>query len=243
MNISIYPRVKYPQCLLLVGGSGDTAEGFLPLVTILSQKIPATNICTFTFSAQSKTESILDIQAIELVEVMDKLTIKLGYKSINIFATSMGAYSTIKLLSSNKYTNLIDKVIFFDPADYYLSAKFGDSGDVTWSGSQKYLPTKDVISDELKHVTGKVKISVVHLTLRNYGNSGYLKNDYLDRGDYIPTGYPRLSTDMVKQLYDKIPKSNQDRYVELTEVPHALLRDGNISNNLIKTVEAVAQLL
>jgi len=243
MHISIYPKEQYPECLLLVGGSGDTSEGFLPLVHLLSQKIPTTNICTFTFSSKSKTDSILDIQAKELVEIIEKLSNELRYKSINIFSTSMGAYATIKLLSSNKYANLIDKVIFFDPADYYLSAKFGDSSDVTWSGSQPYQPTKVVVSNELMNVTGKVKISVVHLTLRNYGDSGYLMNDFQSRGDDNPAGYPRLSTDMVKHLYNKIPKVNQDSYVELPGVPHAIFRDGNISNNLIITVDTVVQLL
>lgn len=243
MQITIYPEVKYSRSLVLVGGSGDTANGFLPLVELLSQKLPTTNICTFTFSTQSKTESIHDIQAKELTEVVDKLTVEIGYKSVDIFATSMGAYATIKLLSSNKFTDFIDKVIFFDPADYYLSAKFGDSSDVTWSGSQIYKPVKPTVSDELKKISSKTKISVVQLTLRNYGTSGYLKSNFQNRGEDNPTGYPRLSTEMVKQMFDKIPKINQGSYVELPEVPHAFLRDGNISNNLTKTVDIVAQLL
>lgn len=243
MQITKYPRVIHSRCLVLVGGSGDTAEGFLPLVEQLSQKLPSTNIITFTFSSASKTENILELQSRELFEVLEQISSDNHFKSIDIFETSKGAYATIKLLSSNKYSNLINKVILFDPADYYMSAKFGESKDSTWSGSAIYNPTSPVVSDLLSEVSGRVKISVIHLTLHNYGPSDYLENTYHKRGEDNPIGYPRLSTEMVKNMYKKIPKNNKGEYLELNDVPHAILRDGDISKNISNTVIATARLL
>ena len=107
MQIDIYPSSKqFSKCLVLVGGSGDTSEEFAPLVTELSKKMPAIAICTFNFSSQSLTESILDIQTQELDLVFKKLTLDYNFNELNIFATSMGSYSTIKLITSNKYSEI-----------------------------------------------------------------------------------------------------------------------------------------
>jgi len=243
MQIVISPPKKLSKCLVLVGGSGDSSEKFLPLVTQINLQIPETNVCTFTFSSHSNTESILDIQARELEEVIEQLSAEYGFQSIDIFATSMGAYATIKLLASNQYSSLIRKVILFDPADYYVSAIFKDTEDVTWSGAEQYEPTQKVISQELTSITGNVQISVVHLTLRNYGARGYLEKDYVNRGKDESKGYPRLSTEMVKNFYTQITPSNRGKYLELSAVPHGFLRDGDIASNLFKVTDAIIKLI
>jgi hypothetical protein len=244
MKISLYPTdLVSPKCLVLVGGSGDTSEGFDPLVQAISNKLIDYSICTFNFSTSSKTESILDVQARELNDVMGQLTTDNRFKQIDIFATSMGAYATIKLLQNNHYSKIIRNVILYDPADYYLSAKFADSDDVTWSGPQQYVPKSKVISDELKEIEGKCKITVVHLTLRNYGQDGYIDNSYSDRSIDHSGGYPRLCTDMVRAMFDKIPLKNKGRYIEESNVPHAILRDGNIKANIEQVSSTIIDII
>lgn len=244
MKITIYPSDPIQEnCLVLVGGSGDTTEGFQPIVTKISEKLPDYSICTFTFSTQSETESLLDLQSRELDEVFSEITTKYNFKKIDVFCTSMGAYATIRLLNNKKYQNLINQVIMFDPADYYLSAKFANSDDVTWSGPQEYSPIKPVISSELSTISSNCLVSVVHLTLRNYGVSGYLQKEFKDRGGEDPSGYPRLSTEMVKAFYAKVPTTNRGKYIEQNLVPHAILRDGNIGENLEHVVDLISKLL
>lgn len=244
MQIFIDPENKqYSKCLVLVGGSGDTSVGFMPLVTKLLTKITDSSICTFSFSSHSDSESLLDLQSRELEAVFSELTTKYDFKEINIFTTSMGAYATTYLLSNNRYSDIIKHVIFYDPADYYISAKFADSNDVTWSGPDLYRPNKEVVSNRLKLIDSLVKISVVHLSLRNYSKSDYIDKDYSNRGIDHEGGYPRLNKQMVKHFYHCIPTKNQAGYLKETGVPHAILRDGNIQANLDKVTSTVSSLL
>lgn len=244
MKITIYPSDPIQEnCLILVGGSGDTTEGFEPLVTKISEKLPDYSICTFSFSTQSETESLLDLQSSELAEVFSEITTKYNFKKIDVFCTSMGAYSTIRLLNNEKYQNFVSRVIMYDPADYYQSAKFANSDDVTWSGPQEYNPSKPVISSELSTISGNCVVSVVHLTLRNYGVKGYMQKEFKNRGMDDLSGYPRLCTEMVKSIYAKIPPTNKGEYVEQPMVPHAILRDGNIEKNLENVVVLVSDML
>ncbi|MBP9670257.1 hypothetical protein KBD75_02555 [Candidatus Woesebacteria bacterium] len=244
MKITIYPSGPIQEnCLVLVGGSGDTTEGFQPIVTKISEKLPDYSICTFSFSTHSEAESLLDLQSRELDEVFSEITTKYNFKKIDVFCTSMGAYATIRLLNNKKYQNLINQVIMFDPADYYLSAKFANSDDVTWSGPQEYNPIKPVISSELSTISGNCIVSVVHLTLSNYGVNGYIQKEFKNRGIDDPNGYPRLSTEMVKAFYAKVPTTNSGKYIEQNLVPHAILRDGNIPENLDHVVDLISKLL
>lgn len=245
MQIFIEPANKqYSKCLVLVGGDGDTSKIFKPFVTKLLTKITDSAICTFNFSDHAETESLLDLQSRELEAVFSELTTNYDFKEINIFTTSMGAYATTYLLSNNKYSNIIKNVIFYDPADYYISAKFAGSNDSTWSGPDLYRPNKEVVSNRLKHIDSQAKISVVHLTLRNYSKSGYIDKDFADRGIDHVGGYPRLNKQMVKHFYHCIPKNNQAEYIKEPNVPHGgIVRDGNIQANLDKVSTTCADLL
>ncbi len=236
MQIFIDPSNKqYSKCLVLVGGSGDTVEGFAPLVTEFSKHITDTSFCSFNFSTTCSEGSLLDLQSQELQEVFKELTTKHDFNEINIFTTSMGAYATTYLLNNNTYSTIINHVIFYDPADYYISAKFAGSDDSTWSGPDLYRPNKEVVSNRLKLIDSQAKISVVHLTLRNYSKSGYIDTDFSDRGFDHEFGYPRLSKQMVKHFYHCIPVKNQAGYIKEAGVPHGgITRDGNIQANLHK---------
>ena len=98
----------------------------------------------------------------------------------------------------------------FNPADYYLNS----NQDHTWSGSQDYNPNEKVISDEIKEIIGNFKVDVVHLTLHNYGKTGYIEKEYINRGKNHREAFPRLNTQMVKSFYYKVPNTNKGRYLE-----------------------------
>jgi hypothetical protein len=244
MQIFFEPANKqYSKCLVLVGGSGDTVERFAPLVKEFSKFITDTSFCSFNISATCADGSLLELQSQELLEVFHQLTTKHDFKEINIFTTSMGAYASTDLLSTNLYSDIIKHMIFYDPADYYIGAKFTDSNDVTWSGPDTFRPNKEVVSNRLKFIDSQTKISVVHLTLRNYSKSGYIDKDYSKRGIDHDGGYPRLNKDMVRHFFNCLPTINKAKFVKEPGVPHGFLRDGDITTNLRKVSTTCADLL
>lgn len=248
MRIKLTPATPIRnQCLVLVGGSGDTAENLTPLTDALSQKLSNYTICSFGLSNQVEDgQNLLEVQSTELEEIFAKLSTKHNFSSYTVFSTSMGAYSTVRILNNDQFSKLIESVIFLDPADYYTSdeLKFADANsEITWAGYADYLPTESVISTELKNYRGKATIHVVHHILRNYGQNNYLETNKQKRGLDNPLGYPRLSTKMIKNYYTSIPKSNQGKYLEVPNLPHAILRDGNISSNIDLVVKIVWKLL
>lgn len=246
MEIHLFPTGEVREkCLLLVGGSGDTAERFTPLVEQLSKRLLKHTICTFTMSSTCKEgESLLEQQAKELTEVVEQLVEQHKFAKFDLFCTSMGAYAAVKALVDPKYRQLFDKVIFFDPADYYLSSKFGSAdGKLTWSGYMDYSPTEPLVSDELKQYQGEVTIHVVHLTLRNHGTNGYVEAKYEDRGMDHVEAFPRLNTKMVKRFYENTPSKNRGTYLEVTDLPHGFIRDGGIQSNLVKVANVITRLM
>lgn len=246
MNIHLFPEGEEKgKCLLLVGGSGDTAERFTPLVSLLSKQLPQHTVCTFTMSSSCQNgESLLEKQAKELGEVMEQLKSNNKFTKFDLFCTSMGAYAAVKVLTNPTYSQLFDKVIFFDPADYYLSSSFGSAdGELTWSGYMEYVPNESLISDELKQYQGDAKIDVVHLTLRNHCFEGYIDEKYEDRGKDHSEAYPRLNTKMVKNFYENTPTNNRGTYTEVGDLPHGFIRDGDIQKNLARVADVVTELV
>lgn len=246
MKINLLPEErKTEKCLVLVGGSGDTAEKFESLARALGEKLGGFVICTFTMSSEvGEGESLLNKQAEELREVMEQLATK--FEEIDLFCTSMGAYATVKVLGEEKYYPFIKKVIMFDPADYHVSDKFQfatPDSEITWSGYQEYEPKDKPIVEELKNYEGKAKIDVVHLVVRNHGQKGYIEKEYGDRGKDNPSGYPRLNTEMVKRFYENAPERNMGKYTEVNNLPHGFLRDGDIAKNLERVVDVVVSLI
>lgn len=229
----------------MVGGSGDTANKIQPLADLLSEKLPNHTICSFSLSQGSEEgTSVLDSQSQQLVEVIAELSSSHRFASYDLFCTSMGAYPAVKLLLDPQFSRLIRRAIFFDPADYYLSANFSDPDkEFAWSGSQDYSPIEPVISDELTKYRGEATIDVVHLTIRNYSSGGYVHDDYGKRGEDTPSAYPRLNTSMVKRFYDSTPAQNRGKYLEVNNLPHAISRDGKVSENLSKVSDLVQELL
>lgn len=246
MDIYLFPRDEMRErCLLLVGGSGDTVERFAPLVSLLSKRLFRHTICTFTLSNScNEGESLLENQVGELDEVMKQLISQSKFAKLDLFCTSMGAYAAVKILTNPGYSQLFEKVIFFDPADYYLSSSFGSAdGELTWSGYMEYLPGEPVVSGELKGYEGEAMIHVVHLTVRNHGSKGYVKKKHEERGKDEPGAYPRLNTEMVKKFFENTPEKNRGKYVEISDLPHGFIRDGDIQTNLIKVADIISDLI
>ena len=244
------PNSSRTKCLVLVGGSGDTAEGFAPLAQELVKALPDHSICSFSFSTKIVGESLLDVQAKELAGVVDQILNDNKFDSalpnplakegsLDFFAASMGAYAMVKLLSNPKYAGKIGRVIFFDPADYYLSSH----NYYSWTGAQEFAPTAPVVSDLLKDIQSNASVSVVHLTLRNYSAEGYIDSNYIDRGVDHLEGTPRLNSEMVKGFYTKAPTKSRGQYLEVGDIPHAILRDGNITQNIENVTGIISKLL
>lgn len=235
------------KCLVIVGGSGDTAEKLTPLTDTLAQDLPEYTVCSFGLSSRvDDGKNLLEAQAQELEQVFTELNSQYIFTDYVIFCTSMGSYSTVRTLNNPNYSKLISSVIFFDPADYPTSEelKFADAdSEITWAGYADYSPKQPVISDELKNYTGSAKLHVIHLTVKNHGPKGYIEDDNKSRDKDSYDGHPRLNTAMVKKYYANIPKPNKGKYLEISNLPHALVRDGNIANNINKVVDIVRKLL
>lgn len=244
MQLTFHPgKFESKQCLIMVGGSGDTADRFAPVVKQISRHLPNTEICTFTMTETTDPSLTHDTQVKEVEEVIEMLLTKHLFKRIDIFCTSMGAYSTSFLLNNPKYSQAINRVIFFDPADYYTDHNLANKQGNSWSGPDDYLPVGEVASDKLRGVRSNLLAHVVKLTVRNYGKNGYVYPDYDKRGEDVAWEYPRLNTKMVMSFYDKLPGTNKGQYIEINHLPHAFLRDGNIEENQKQVVSLIVDLL
>lgn len=228
MNISLIPHSSTAtKCLVLVGGDGDGVEVLSTLSNMLSQGLPDYQICSFDFTEESSTRSVLDIQSIELQQVLQHL-IDLGqFERVDIWCTSRGAYATTRLLGQPYYSDHVSYVIMYDPADYYIA----ESNLHSWAGYENYEPTLKVISDEIKDIKGDYLVDVVHLSLKNHGPKGYWETDYAKRGINHEGGYPRINSEMVRSFYDKLPVNNKGRYILENSIPHGFVRDGDIGKN------------
>lgn len=227
------PNTKNEKCLVLIGGVGDPAEIFEPLVAKLASRLPDHTICTFTFSQKSSDISLLNLQSNELSEVLNQLIIHHDFKTLDLWCTSMGSYATVNVLIDPTYSKHVTHAIFFDPADYYLDDLAMDvEQETTCSGYQDYHPTSPTISTQMSKLASKTIVDVVHLSVRNHGRSGYIEAEYSRRNIDNPTGFTRLNTRMVKSFYNNTPLINRGRYLEINKLPHAIFRDGDVEYNL-----------
>ncbi len=236
-------RRSCSKCILFVGGSGDRGEDFIPIMKSVSEKRPDISCCAVTFSVLTEVGNALDTQAEELVEVCRELH-RNGVDELDIFATSMGTYSTCFVLANKQLTERIKTVILFDPADYYLHHQIKNlTEDITWAGYMEYNPEKPVVSDLLKGILGNATVNVIHLTVRCYTPKGYVAPEYKDRAVDYPFAFPRLNTAMVHAIYAKLPKRNKGVYTEISGVPHGFFRDGDVAHNQMVIIDTVCQLL
>jgi len=91
----------------------------------------------------------------------------------------------------------------------------------------------------MKKTGSDVKVDVVNFTLRNYTKKGYA----MDRGKDDPNNFERLNNKMVKSFYDKTPIKNRGKYIEINRIPHAIMRDGNVKENVKKVGDLLFKLI
>jgi len=215
--------------LILVGGSGDTARSFDPLITELHIHLPHIRVVTFSFSGTVRqTDLPLHSQVSDLKQILTQ-SIQRNNNKVYIAATSQGAYSVAHILKDSTYAPHINKCIFIDPADYYIDENSKTSQARSWSGVMSYLPNKKTVSSLMKEINSNVIIDVIHFTLRNYGKDGYVSPS--ERGEDNPQKFPRLNSEMVKSFYLNTPEKNRGQYIENNSLPHAFMRDGDIPKN------------
>lgn len=228
-------------CLIFVGGSGDTKDTFDGLVSKALEKLKY-DILTFSFAGiEEGIYYTLNRQSDDLKVVLDYLIELKRYKELILVCTSDGAFSASFALGEVKYSSLISNAIFLDPADYCLTEGDSSPWNHIWPGYVAYQPNSPVASDLLRTLTSNTKVHVVNFMLRNYGPNGYCSND--ERGSDHQDMFSRLNNSMVKAFYLKAPDNNKGQYIEDTVLPHAFVRDGNVSSNELRVVELLQEIL
>lgn len=108
------------KTIIIVGGDGDTKDSFITLVEKLIAKNIKQNIITFSFRGVEEDQIFpLHNTVSDLKEVTGWVKQNLSGK-IDIVCTSAGAYSTVHVITDSNHYDLINRVIFVDPADYYI---------------------------------------------------------------------------------------------------------------------------
>lgn len=230
------------ETLIYVGGSADTKDTVIELVENLLIKNVDRNIVTFSFRGyEEKDYQPLQQQVIDLMEILNWTINNLSSKII-LVATSMGVYSTVFAVTNSEYNqNNIQKAIFIDPADYYTSGSNIVCLCNTWSGCEKFAPTKEIASDLLKGDLCNLKVDVVNFTIRNYTKDGYVDEKF--RGTDNPKCFKRLNAEMVKRFYFNVEVKNRGKYLEVNNIPHAFVRDGNVKENIKNLASILVRIL
>lgn len=238
---TIYPATDGQNWVLLVGGSGDTRAMFDGFAQQLQQQT-GSHIVTFAFrGVESGLPQPLRQQATDLTEVLDYLVAQVKVPRITVVCTSAGAFSVSLALASGRYNGFVDHAIFMDPADYTLDGA-AQINPYTLSGLQMYSMPSESAATALGRITdSKLIVDVLFFTIRNFGRNGYVTPSL--RGTDDPQLYTRLNKTMVKSFYNNPPAANRGRFIELHNVPHAFVRDGNIACNIQSIVNAVTGLL
>lgn len=241
IKINYFPNKYKHKLIIIVGGWGDTRNEFLNIVTLLVNKGINESFTTFSFRGyEDKKYRPLLQQSKDLKEVVEYFIGKKNITEIKLINTSDGAVSSTYLLFSDDFGDSINKAIYLDPADYYQESIGKLTEDIfIWPGFKKFEPTKKVVADLLTKVKSDVMVDVVNFTLRNYGPDGYSPHPSVDNPNY----FPRLNNDMVRNFYEKTPKKNRGKYMEIPGIPHAFLRDGNVKENEIKVADLIFKLV
>lgn len=234
MDYTLSNKKQNKVCLIIVGGFGDKGDDYSDLVDLLKHNLPSLAYCTFTLTQVEKDiDTLLYKQAEELEVLASTLLKRDNFSKLILYTSSMGAFATTMLVTNPKFSKYISHVLYFDPADYYLTGNVTrPSGSITWAGHESYKPNKPTASSLLKKLQGNIKVNVIHFTIKNYGPDGYCTSNLIERGKDWENGCTRLSTDMVKNFYENIPIANKGKYLEVSNLPHGYFRDGDIKQNI-----------
>lgn len=221
--------------LLFVGGSGDSKDSYNNLISRLEPIFPQHKIVTFSFrGVEDNSDLPLAQQTDDLMEICDEITNK-SDTSISLIATSNGAFSASHIIIDNRYGTYFKNIVLLDPADHYIDTQETVSSSRTWTGLQKYEPTKPTSSSLMKKIASGIKVHIINFTIRNYGTEGYVEDG--ERGTDNVRMVSRLNNDMVRSFYEQTPHANRGFYIEDNSLPHAFMRDGNIDKNIVRIID------
>lgn len=232
--IRFFGNISSSTCILIVGGSGDSKDSYDELVHKLLPLVPHDTIVTFSFRG---VEEGLDMPLHQQVQDLKDVMVELKRHSIDtvrIVATSNGAFSVAHLLIDPEWAKMIRNVILLDPADHYCDTQETVKSSHTWTGVEKYEPTKKTTSLLMSEITSDAAVHVINFTLRNYGKDGYVNKEL--RGVDDPHKYARLNNDMVLAFYANTQGKNKGEYIEENTLPHAFMRDGDKEKNMMTII-------
>ncbi len=225
------------DALLLVGGSDDSKDSYNNLISRLKSIFPQHKIVTFSFKGvEDNSDLPLAQQTEDLLEICDEIINK-SDTSISLIATSNGAFSASHIIIDNRYSAYFKNIVLLDPADHYIDTQETVRSSRTWTGLQKYEPTKPTSSSLMKKITSGIIVHVINFTIRNYGMDRYV--EIKERGVDNEKMVSRLNNDMVKSFYEQTPRANRGFYIEDNSLPHAFMRDGNIDKNIVKIIDSL----
>ncbi len=237
----IYINNDSQSLVLFLSGDGMTND-FEGISKRLNEENSAHDYLSFTYRG-SEEDIIQSLPTI--IEDSDTIAKQFftKYKEVHLVCTSTGAVPSIFLLCNPEWNAKIRKVVFLDPADYYMPTSNDTQlvGNYPWGGAAAYSPTHKTVSNMLLEYNGSALIHVAGFTLRNTNGESYYPSEmrHLDHEG----GFPRMNQEMVKAFYEKIPTQNKGEYLTLNDVPHAYVRDGMIEKNLSVLTELITELL
>ena len=228
IEVNYYPNKDSNALILFIPGHPGSKREFEGVIKLLLRKIKDWSFITFSFRGFDTGKAYpINRQVSDLNELLEFIVQDVSPAKIALIGTSSGAVSVTSVLSSGKFSELIAKVLYIDPADFYLRDLDKTEEMFIWSGPNAFKPDGEVTADLLAQINSDVSINVVGFTLRNYGRAGYSDNRIKDD----PGLYPRLNQTMVRNFFNKIPKKNKGKYIEVNNIPHAFIRDGNVLEN------------
>lgn len=234
LPIRFFGNTASSDILLFVGGSGDSKDSYTNLISRLEPIFPLHKIITFSFKGVEDNSDLPLVQQVgDLMEICDEIINK-SDTSISLIATSNGAFSASHIIIDNRYGAYFKDIVLLDPADHYVDTQETGRSSKTWTGLQKYLPTKATSSSLMKKIASEIKVHVVNFTIRNYGVDGYVADK--ERGIDNVKMVSRLNNDMVKSFYEQTPLINRGFYIEDNSLPHAFMRDGDVDENIDRII-------
>jgi hypothetical protein len=237
-EFNCYGKYKDTVAIIFVGGYGDSKDYHSKPLMRLSASL---QMNVYSFSFRDGKNATFSSQINDLIDLCIYLLEKKDVKELKIICTSDGAASSTFVLLDKRIESFISVILFLDPAVYYLDDIPTRPLD-DWKGFQDFLPKKKMYGEVLKEANFNAVLHVIHFSLRNYSSQGYV-DDPLTRGLDIPTKYSRMNKASIKHFYECIPLKNKGVYREVSNLPHAYMRDGEIANNINNVVQLISSLL
>lgn len=214
--------------ILFIGGDHDDKDTYSEILQRISDE---TNLTVFSFTPRNYVFPIRELAETkeDILEFIDFIFSTLNIQQLFLICTSSGAIMNSYALLNKSFKDKIIASLFLDPADYYFEQDKALYKEISWSGSDKYLPEFTTFSQKLSEINTDSKIDIVFFSIRNCEENSYLPMSL--RGVDNPGKNTRMNRDMAKSFFNNLPEKNQGIYKENNKIPHAFERDGDIESN------------